>query len=99
MIKLAIHITVHHRDEYILQRGDRVPESESPTNQAPTPMLPNYGAGNIRLYNLDLQMLCVFNGEVRNLAHFIKLGKDAGLEFLKAWDVGETSIIEYQRAD
>ncbi|KAJ3505864.1 hypothetical protein NLJ89_g7188 [Agrocybe chaxingu] len=62
--------------------------------QAPLPMLPNYGAGRIRQYNLDLHMMAMLNSEERKLADFVRLGELAGLKFEKLWDLGETAVVE-----
>ncbi|KAF9544584.1 S-adenosyl-L-methionine-dependent methyltransferase [Agrocybe pediades] len=82
--------------EYILQHANRVPDSESAFVQAPAPMLPNYGAGRIRQYNLDLDMMTMLNSEERRLPEFVKLGEAAGLKFEKLWDFGETGLVEYR---
>ena len=85
-----------HSDEYILQPANRVPEEKSPAKQAPEPLLPNYGGGRIRQYNLDIHMMTLLNSEERRLPEFIKLGEAAGLEFVKLWDVGEMGLVEYR---
>ena len=83
-------------DEYILQHANRVPEEQAPTKQAPEPLLPNYGVGRIRQYDLDLNMMAMLNSEERRLPDFIRLGEAAGLEFVKLWDIGETGVVEYK---
>ena len=85
-----------HSEEYILQPANRVPEEKSPVKQAPEPLLPNYGGGRIRQYNLDIQMMSMLNSEERRLSEFIKLGEAAGLEFVKLWDLGELGLVEYR---
>jgi hypothetical protein len=85
-----------HPDEYIIQPANRVPEEQAPVKQAPEPMLPNYGAGRIRQYNLDVQMMLMLNSQERRLPDFIKLGEASGLEFVKLWDLGEMSLVEYR---
>lgn len=42
--------------------------------QAPDPMLPNYGAGQIRLYHLDLTMMMCFNTRERTITEMLNLG-------------------------
>ena len=79
-----------------MQHAYRKPEEESDTKQAPHPMLPNYGAGRIRHYAIDIHFMTMLNSEVRTLPQFIELGKSAGLEFVKNWDFGETSLLEYK---
>jgi len=82
--------------EYILQPANRVPEEKSPFKQAPEPLLPNYGGGRIRQFNLDLHMMAMLNSEERRLPEFIRLGEAAGLEFVKLWDLGEMGLVEYR---
>ena len=84
-----------HSEEYILQPANRVPEEKAPVKQAPEPLLPNYGGGRIRQYNLDIHMMSLFNSQERRLPEFIKLGEAAGLEFVKLWDFGEMGLVEY----
>ena len=84
-------------DEYILQHANRVPElGESNFNQAPEPLLPNYGAGRIRQYNLDLDMMAMLNSEERQVNDFVRLGESAGLKYERLWDFGETGLVEYR---
>ena len=90
------HSILLHPDEYILQSVNRVPEDKAPVKQAPEPLLPNYGAGRIRQYNLDLDMMAMLNSEERRLPDLIRLGEASGLEFVKLWDFGETSLVEYR---
>ena len=85
-----------HPEEYILQSASRVPEEKSPIKQAPEPLLPNYGVGRIRQYNLDIDVMATLNGQERRLPDFIKLGEVAGLEFIKLWDLGEMGLVEYR---
>jgi len=85
-----------HPEEYILQPANRVAEDKAPVKQAPEPMLPNYGAGRIRQYSLDIHMMSLFNSQERRLSEFITLGEAAGLEFVKLWDLGETGLVEYR---
>jgi hypothetical protein len=85
-----------HSEEYIIQPANRVPEEKLLTKQAPEPLLPNYGDGRIRQYNLDLHMMVLLNSEERRLPEFIRLGEAAGLEFVKLWDLGEMGLVEYR---
>ena len=83
-------------DEYIIQPANRVAEEKATVKQAPEPLLPNYGAGRIRQYNGDIHMMAMLNSQERRLSQFIGLGDAAGLEFLKLWDLGEMSLVEYR---
>lgn len=81
-------------DEYIIQPACRL--SDSLYLQAPEPLLPNYGMGNIRPYNQDVNMLSCFNAGERELSQFINLADKAGLTFTKLWDLLEGGIIEFR---
>ncbi|KAH8833459.1 S-adenosyl-L-methionine-dependent methyltransferase [Flagelloscypha sp. PMI_526] len=64
--------------------------------RAPLPLLPNYGSGQVRTYSQDVTMMSIFNALERNIDDFAKLGKESGLELVKAWDYAETVVIEYK---
>ena len=81
-------------DEYIIQPVCRLLDSLHA--QAPEPLLPNYGLGNIRPYNQDVNMLSCFNAGERELLQFIRLGEKAGLRFTKLWDLAEGGIVEFR---
>ncbi|KAF9490909.1 S-adenosyl-L-methionine-dependent methyltransferase [Pleurotus eryngii] len=66
--------------------------------QAPAPLLPNYGAGNKRLYQQDMNMMILFNRKERTLEEFINLGEASGFRFERLWDDGEAGIIEFAPA-
>ena len=85
-----------HSEEHIIQLANRVPEEKSLFEQAPEPLLPNYGSGRIRQYNIDLHVMALFNSEECRLPEFIRLGEAAGLEFVKLWDLGEMGLVEYR---
>ena len=40
-------------------------------------------------------MMVLCNSEERTLDHSVQLGKKAGLEIVKVWDMGEISVIEF----
>jgi len=80
----------------MMQHANRVPEGQSNVNQAPEPLLANYGAGRIREYNLDIDMMTMLNSEERQLDAFVKLGDAAGLKFERLWDFGEMGLVEYR---
>lgn len=64
-------------DEFVLQEASRSQASEaSSTGEdiAPEPLLPNYGAGRIRRYHQDINMMCVLNSKERTLQEFVDLG-------------------------
>lgn len=82
--------------EYILQHASRLPDDQSEFIQAPQPLLPNYGVGRLRQYNLDIDMMTMLNSEERRLEDFIRLGDEAGLKFEKLWDIGDMGVVEYR---
>ncbi|KAK7691443.1 hypothetical protein QCA50_004842 [Cerrena zonata] len=51
----------YHLEEYILHTANRENETSAAIQPAPAPLLPNYGAGKIRPYNPDLDMMVLFN--------------------------------------
>ncbi|KAK0215218.1 S-adenosyl-L-methionine-dependent methyltransferase [Armillaria nabsnona] len=83
--------------DYIIQYTNRDEDTSQSVDlkPAPKPLLPNYGAGRMIQYNIDLDMMCIFNSQERSLDHFIVLGKEAGLRFVRVWDAREASIIEF----
>ncbi|KAK0501920.1 S-adenosyl-L-methionine-dependent methyltransferase [Armillaria luteobubalina] len=83
--------------DYIIQHTNRdkdIPQW-SGLKLAPEPLLPNYGAGGMIQYNIDLNMMCITNSQEHSLDHFVELGKEAGLRFVRVWDMREASIIEF----
>ncbi|KAK7047122.1 hypothetical protein VNI00_006787 [Paramarasmius palmivorus] len=63
---------------------------------APPPLLPNYGTGNIRHYNQDVNMLAMFNSRERTCEEYATLGEEAGLCLIKVWDFAETYLLEFK---
>ncbi|KAK0476364.1 S-adenosyl-L-methionine-dependent methyltransferase [Armillaria novae-zelandiae] len=83
--------------DYILQHANRdgdIPQWPG-MKPAPEPLLPNYGAGRMIQYNIDVDMMSVTNSQERSLDHFVALGKETGLRFVRVWDAREASIIEF----
>ncbi|KAF9465798.1 S-adenosyl-L-methionine-dependent methyltransferase [Collybia nuda] len=83
--KLLLH-------ELVLQH---VVRQDGALDQAPEPLLPNYGMGRVRLYQQDMNMLNLFNSKERTLQEFIVMGEQCGFVFEKLWDAGESAIIEF----
>ncbi|KAK0184328.1 S-adenosyl-L-methionine-dependent methyltransferase [Armillaria mellea] len=85
--------------DYIIQYTNRGKDASQSVDlkPAPEPLLPNYGAGRVIQYNIDVDMMCVSNSQERSLDHFVELGKEAGLKFARVWDAREASIIEFCR--
>ncbi|KII94521.1 hypothetical protein PLICRDRAFT_182358 [Plicaturopsis crispa FD-325 SS-3] len=65
------------------------------TEKAPPPLLPNYGAGNMRVYSMDIGMLGLLNGRERTLEEWTSLASRAGLKLRKATDLTEVWLMEF----
>jgi len=63
---------------------------------APSPLLPNYGAGAVRTYYQDLTMLFTYNSKERTLDDSVVLASAVGLRLEKVWDMAETSLLEFR---
>ncbi|KAK0443672.1 O-methyltransferase-domain-containing protein [Desarmillaria tabescens] len=83
--------------DYIIQHVNRDNNTSESVGLklAPEPLLPSYGAGRITQYNMDVDMMCMYNSQERSLEHFVGLGKEAGLQHARIWDAGEISIVEF----
>ncbi|KAK0451894.1 S-adenosyl-L-methionine-dependent methyltransferase [Armillaria borealis] len=84
--------------DYIIQHANRDKTTSTLIGgfkPAPEPLLPNYGAGCMAQYHIDLDMMVVCNSQERDLDHFIALGKEAGMRFVRVWDAREASIFEF----
>ncbi|KAF9236989.1 O-methyltransferase-domain-containing protein [Melanogaster broomeanus] len=65
---------------------------------APEPMLPNFGAGNSRMYQQDLTMWFIHNAKERLLDEWIMLGSVAGLRLEKVYDLAEAAVLDFRKA-
>ncbi|KIJ34900.1 hypothetical protein M422DRAFT_782646 [Sphaerobolus stellatus SS14] len=82
--------------EFVLQHIVRnTSEGAETVNQAPEPLLPNYGMGRVRLYKQDINMMLLCNGKERTLQEFIEIAEQTGFKFEKLWDSGEAGLIEF----
>ncbi|KDQ60374.1 hypothetical protein JAAARDRAFT_67922 [Jaapia argillacea MUCL 33604] len=63
--------------------------------QPAEPLLPNYGAGKVGSYNLDMIMMTNHNGKERMLDEFVDIGNRAGLQFVRIWECGEAGLVEF----
>ncbi|KAG6827647.1 hypothetical protein H0H92_011013 [Tricholoma furcatifolium] len=93
---IVVSSSVH---EYVLQHANRTHTSESAFQEAPEPMLPNYGLGKIREYSLDVYLMVTLNSRERTLEEFISMATKAGLNFVKLWPAGEMSVIEFRNGN
>ncbi|EGO00912.1 hypothetical protein SERLA73DRAFT_87273 [Serpula lacrymans var. lacrymans S7.3] len=62
---------------------------------APEPMLPNFGVGNMRMYQQDMTMLLLHNAKERTLRDSLELADSAGLKLEKVWDLAEAYVLEF----
>ncbi|KAG6329568.1 hypothetical protein ID866_9521 [Astraeus odoratus] len=83
--------------DYIVISASRWDDEYKGLDVAPEPMLPNFGAGNSRLYQQDLLMWTVQDAKERTLEDSIVLA-DAGLHFEKVYDLGQTAVLEFTAA-
>jgi hypothetical protein len=85
--------------DYILH-GSRQHDVSDSTDMAtaPEPLLKNFGAGNIRPYAQDVNLMMLMNAKERSLDEFKALGIQAGLEFVRVWDIVESGIVEFKVA-
>ncbi|KAH7917709.1 S-adenosyl-L-methionine-dependent methyltransferase [Leucogyrophana mollusca] len=67
-------------------------------HEAPEPLLPNYGAGNMRMYESDITMMLAHNARERTVDECVKLGEKAGLYLVKMWDLAESAVLEFRLA-
>ncbi|KAJ6626254.1 S-adenosyl-L-methionine-dependent methyltransferase [Mycena sp. CBHHK59/15] len=84
--------------DYVLQILAREGNSGRFAGQAPEPLLPNYGVGNVRAYAQDITMVAFLNSKERTLREFVDLGARRGFQFIKLWDQGEMGLLEFELA-
>ncbi|KAH8828797.1 S-adenosyl-L-methionine-dependent methyltransferase [Flagelloscypha sp. PMI_526] len=63
--------------------------------QAPEPLLANWGMGMARTYYIDMQMLSVLNSMERTVAEFKSLIEPVGFKLEKVHDTGEVTLVEF----
>ncbi|KIK62312.1 hypothetical protein GYMLUDRAFT_995195 [Collybiopsis luxurians FD-317 M1] len=68
---------------------------DSQTDIAPYPLLPNYGAARIMLYNIDLVMMNILDSKERTFDELVELCKKSGLAFESFYESGETELLEF----
>ncbi|KAG1813515.1 S-adenosyl-L-methionine-dependent methyltransferase [Suillus subaureus] len=62
---------------------------------APEPLLPNFGAGTHRAYQMDMTMWLVHNSKERTLDELKNLGASVGLVLIQVYDLAETMLMEF----
>ncbi|KAK1217854.1 hypothetical protein PQX77_019474 [Marasmius sp. AFHP31] len=85
--------------DYVLSHVKQTPLEHTQVETAPSPLLPNFGAGGIRSYNQDLTMLIMYNAKERNLDEFVAFASGLGLRLEKVWDLAEAAVLELMVAD
>ncbi|TFY75582.1 hypothetical protein EWM64_g8430 [Hericium alpestre] len=70
----------------------------APAQNAPPPLLPNYGAGGIRPFLADINIMTALNARERSVEDVVHLANQVGLEFVRFWDGVETGAIELKAA-
>ncbi|KAF8961606.1 O-methyltransferase-domain-containing protein [Flammula alnicola] len=68
-------------------------------DKAPEPLLPNYGAGQIRLYHQDMTMMMMYNTRERTTIEMTKIAQEAKLRLLTIFDLAEMCLLEFGIAD
>ncbi|KAJ3870728.1 S-adenosyl-L-methionine-dependent methyltransferase [Lentinula edodes] len=68
-------------------------------NTASWPMLPDFGYGNMRLHYQDLTMLFMYNSKERTIGEVGAISQDVGLKLSRVWDLGETTVLEFEIDD
>ncbi|KAG2068630.1 S-adenosyl-L-methionine-dependent methyltransferase [Suillus decipiens] len=63
---------------------------------APEPMLPNFGAGTHRTYQMDMTMWLVLNSKERTLDELKILGASVGLVLTQVYDLVQTMVMEFR---
>ncbi|KAG1813517.1 S-adenosyl-L-methionine-dependent methyltransferase [Suillus subaureus] len=80
----------------VLLRTVREPEfGTDGLSTAPEPMLPNFGAGTHRSYQMDMTMWLVHNSKERTLDEMKILGASVGLVLIQVYDLVETMLMEF----
>ncbi|KAI6000906.1 S-adenosyl-L-methionine-dependent methyltransferase [Pisolithus albus] len=85
--------------DYVITGATRRPDEQHfEIDIAPEPMLPNFGAGNSRKYQQDLNMWILHNAKERSVDDQIALASAAGLRLAKVYDLAETAVLEFKLA-
>ncbi|KAH6915484.1 O-methyltransferase-domain-containing protein [Coprinopsis sp. MPI-PUGE-AT-0042] len=86
--------------DYVIQNACRSNEDKAQQQQqAPEPLLANFGAGRIRQYAVDMAVMTLVNGGERMLKDLLKLAAAADLQLVKVWDFDELCLVELCAVD
>lgn len=85
--------------DYVIAGANRRPDEEQlGIDIAPEPMLPNFGAGNSRKYQQDLNMWILHNAKERTVGDQITLASASGLRLANVYDLAGTAVLEFRLA-
>ncbi|KAH8102064.1 S-adenosyl-L-methionine-dependent methyltransferase [Cristinia sonorae] len=70
------------------------PDAPPRYDEAPSPLLPNFGASRFREYASDINMLVLLNAKERSVKQMMTLWEQAGLVYERLFPSGDASIIE-----
>ncbi|KAG6811149.1 hypothetical protein H0H92_008767 [Tricholoma furcatifolium] len=85
--------------DYVLSHISQTELEAARVERAPSPLLPNYGAGSARTYNQDMTMLIMYISKERTLDESVALASTVGLQLEKVWDLAESSLLEFKVAE
>ncbi|KAH8828795.1 S-adenosyl-L-methionine-dependent methyltransferase [Flagelloscypha sp. PMI_526] len=68
---------------------------DAPHEQAPEPLLANWGMGRIRTYYIDMQMMAFANAMERTVPEYKTLIEPTGFKFERVHDAGEVTLVEF----
>ncbi|KAJ3806632.1 S-adenosyl-L-methionine-dependent methyltransferase [Lentinula lateritia] len=88
-------VLIHEYTIHSLQQSQPEAHIEGSLDEAPWPLLPDFGYGKMRLHNQDLTMLFMYNARERTVEELQALSNQAGLTLNKIWDLGETTVLEF----
>ncbi|EGN97119.1 hypothetical protein SERLA73DRAFT_92093 [Serpula lacrymans var. lacrymans S7.3] len=95
---MAPHSRLLIHDYVLSSASPKLRSSTLGQELAPEPMLPNFGSGNIRMYQQDLNMWFIHNAKERTVQDSVTLGAAAGLRLEKIYDLAESSVLEFRIA-
>ncbi|KAG6915159.1 hypothetical protein DXG01_012954 [Tephrocybe rancida] len=85
--------------DYVLSHIKQTELEAAKVEPAPSPLLPNYGAGSARTYYQDMTMLVMYISKERTLDESVALASAAGLRLEKVWDLAESALLEFTVAE
>ncbi|KAF9484536.1 S-adenosyl-L-methionine-dependent methyltransferase [Pholiota conissans] len=81
--------------EHVLRHACRTESTEMiGLDDAPEPLLPNYGEGQMNVYQLNMVMLMWFNTHERTPSELSEMIQTTGLRLVKVYDLAEMCLLE-----